>query len=62
MTRADAAAKYQPTDRLYLWWLTRPQQPVLIAEISLVRSTQMRVGEQQADHIDRPFLKDQRAL
>ena len=36
----EAAAKYQPTDRLYLWLLTQPQQPVLIGELNLVRSTQ----------------------
>src|SRR5579872_4555542 len=40
MSTAALTAKYQLADRLYLWWLTRPQQPVLIAEISLVRSTQ----------------------
>lgn len=34
------AAKYRPTDRLYLWLLTQPQQPVLIGELNLVRSTQ----------------------
>jgi serine/threonine-protein kinase HipA len=31
---------YQPTDRLHLWLLTQPQQPVLVGEINLVRSTQ----------------------
>src|ERR1700730_16922901 len=34
------ALKYRPTDRLYLWLLTQPQQPVLIGELNLVRSTQ----------------------
>jgi serine/threonine-protein kinase HipA len=33
-------AKYRPNDRLYLWLLTQPQQPVLIGELNLVRSTQ----------------------
>jgi serine/threonine-protein kinase HipA len=35
-----AVAKYRPTDRLYLWLLTQPEQPVLIGELNLVRSTQ----------------------
>jgi serine/threonine-protein kinase HipA len=35
-----AIARYQPSDRLYLWLLTRPQQPVLIGELNLVRSAQ----------------------
>jgi serine/threonine-protein kinase HipA len=33
-------ANYQPTDRLYLWLLKRPSQPVVIGELNLVRSTQ----------------------
>jgi serine/threonine-protein kinase HipA len=40
MADRDAAANYRPTDRLYLWLLTRPEQPVLIGELNLVRSTQ----------------------
>jgi serine/threonine-protein kinase HipA len=32
--------KYTPTDRLYLWLLTRPEQPVPIATLNLVRSSQ----------------------
>jgi serine/threonine-protein kinase HipA len=35
-----AIARYQPSDRLYLWLLTRPQQPVPIGELNLVRSAQ----------------------
>ena len=31
---------YQPSDRLSLWLLTRPQQPVLVGELKLVRTTQ----------------------
>lgn len=31
---------YTPTDRLHLWLLTQPQQPVLIGELNLVRSNQ----------------------
>jgi serine/threonine-protein kinase HipA len=34
------AAPYVPSDRLHLWLLTRPQQPVPIGELNLVRSTQ----------------------
>lgn len=34
------ATTYKPSDRLHLWLLTRPQQPVLIAELNLVRSSQ----------------------
>jgi serine/threonine-protein kinase HipA len=33
-------AKYQPTDRLHLWLLTQPRQPVLIGDLNLIRSTQ----------------------
>jgi serine/threonine-protein kinase HipA len=32
--------KYQPSDRLYLWLLTQPSQPLLIGALSLVRSLQ----------------------
>src|ERR1700685_328939 len=35
-----AGARYEPSDRLYLWLLTRPQQPVPIGVLNLVRSTQ----------------------
>ena len=35
-----SAAPYQPSDRLYLWLLTEPQQPVPIGELNLVRSAQ----------------------
>ena len=31
---------YTPTDRLYLWLLTHPLQPVLIGELNLVRANQ----------------------
>jgi serine/threonine-protein kinase HipA len=40
MADHKAVAKYRPTDRLHLWLLTRPEQPVLIGELNLVRSTQ----------------------
>jgi serine/threonine-protein kinase HipA len=35
-----ASARYEPSDRLYLWLLTRPQQPVPIGVLNLVRSSQ----------------------
>jgi serine/threonine-protein kinase HipA len=35
-----ALANYQPTDTLYLWYLTQPSRPIQIGELNLVRSTQ----------------------
>jgi serine/threonine-protein kinase HipA len=35
-----ASARYEPSDRLHLWLLTRPQQPVPIGVLNLVRSNQ----------------------
>ena len=35
-----SAAPYEPSDRLHLWLLTRPQQPLPIGELNLVRSNQ----------------------
>jgi serine/threonine-protein kinase HipA len=32
--------RYEPSNRLYLWLLTRPQQPVPIGELNLIRSSQ----------------------
>ena len=40
MAEPSLAAGYEPSDRLYLWLLTRPQLPVLIGELTLVRSMQ----------------------
>lgn len=37
---AARATPYQLTDQLHLWLLTRPEQPVLIGALNLVRSTQ----------------------
>jgi serine/threonine-protein kinase HipA len=34
------AINYTPTDRLYLWLLTKPAQPAYIGELNLVRATQ----------------------
>jgi hypothetical protein len=31
---------YKPSDRLYLWLLTRPDQPLPIAELNLAKSVQ----------------------
>jgi serine/threonine-protein kinase HipA len=31
---------YAPVDRLYLWLLAHPSQPVLVGELNLVRSNQ----------------------
>ena len=33
-------ARYEPSNRLYLWLLTRPQQPVPIGELNLIRVSQ----------------------
>jgi len=33
-------ARYEPSNQLHLWLLTRPQQPVPIGELNLVRSNQ----------------------
>jgi serine/threonine-protein kinase HipA len=49
MADLKAAAKYQPTDRLYLWLLTQPQRPVPIGDLNLIRSSQgvsLRYGAQ----------------
>jgi serine/threonine-protein kinase HipA len=35
-----ATARYEPSNQLHLWLLARPQQPVPIGELNLVRSTQ----------------------
>jgi serine/threonine-protein kinase HipA len=34
------AVRYEPSNQLHLWLLTRPQQPVPVGELNLVRSTQ----------------------
>jgi serine/threonine-protein kinase HipA len=39
-TAADPRAAYQPVDRLYLWSLLDPAQPVPAGELNLVRSNQ----------------------
>lgn len=37
---AATSTQYTPVDRLYLWLLTRPQQPLPVGELNLVRATQ----------------------
>lgn len=49
------ASDYQPSDRLYLWLLTRPQDPVPIGELKLVRTTQGVSLEYSADWLQRGF-------
>lgn len=39
MSATRSAVRYQPTDQLHLWLLTRPAQPVYIGELHLVRTT-----------------------
>jgi serine/threonine-protein kinase HipA len=39
MNPSAATVGYRPSDQLYLWLLTRPQLPVLIGELNLVRAT-----------------------
>jgi serine/threonine-protein kinase HipA len=53
--RPRSHAAYTPSDRLYLWLLTLPEQPLLIGELDLVRATQgvsLRYGE---DWLQRGF-------
>jgi hypothetical protein len=35
-----SAVRYEPSDRLHLWLLTRPLQPLPIGELNLIRSNQ----------------------
>ena len=69
------AAKYRPTDRLHLWLLTQPRQPVPIGDLSLIRSTQgvsLRYGEQWLQRgfalsedlplIDEEFLPEEKGV
>jgi serine/threonine-protein kinase HipA len=46
---------YQPSDRLFLWLLTRPQEPVLVGELKLVRTTQGVSLEYAPDWLQRGF-------
>jgi serine/threonine-protein kinase HipA len=40
MTDRGTVVNYRPTNQLFLWLLTQPDQPVLIGELNLLRSTQ----------------------
>src|ERR1700737_3086668 len=40
MADRGTVANYRPTNQLFLWLLTQPDQPVLIGELNLLRSTQ----------------------
>ena len=46
---------YEPTDRLYLWLLTRPSDPVLVGELKLVRTTQGVSLQYAPDWLERGF-------
>jgi serine/threonine-protein kinase HipA len=47
--------KYKPSDRLYLWLLTQPEQPVSIGELTLVRSNQGVALRYHDDWLQRGF-------
>lgn len=51
----SAGAKYQPVDRLYLWLMTQPQEPIAIGEINLVRAPQGVSLRYNADWLRRGF-------
>jgi serine/threonine-protein kinase HipA len=53
--RATTHPTYKPTDTLYLWLLTQPQQPVLIGELNLVRTTQGVSLRYSEDWLQRGF-------
>jgi serine/threonine-protein kinase HipA len=38
-TNLPAKHKYEPQDRLFLWWLAQPARPTLIGDLNLVRSS-----------------------
>ncbi len=47
MTAFDLSA-YHPTEALHLWWLGRPDSPVLVGELRIARKTKgvsLRYGE-----------------
>jgi len=75
MNTASQAASYRPSDRLYLWLLTQPQQPVYIGELHLDRATRgvsLRYGAGWLQHgfplsedlplIDQEFLPADKEL
>ncbi len=64
---SSARASYQPSDRLFLWWLADPEQPVWIGTLELVRSSRgvsLRYADSWAERgfalsEDLPLLKGQ---
>src|SRR5436190_15268697 len=38
MAEPGTSAAYTPGDRLFLWWLGRPEAPVLVGELQMVRT------------------------
>src|SRR5271168_797322 len=75
MADRGSTAKYRPTDRLHLWLLTQPQQPVPIGDLTLIRSTQgvsLRYGDrwlrrgfalsEDLQLIDEEFLPDEKGV
>jgi hypothetical protein len=59
---SPAKQKYEPRDQLLLWWLAEPSSPRLIGELNLVRSSRGSADlELLAEHIERPFLREQRS-
>lgn len=75
MSNAARSVKYVPSDRLYLWLLAQPQQPVLIGELNLLRSSQgvslrytqswLRDGfplSEDLPLIDEEFLPDEKGM
>jgi serine/threonine-protein kinase HipA len=55
VTDAVPSRAYEPSDTLYLWLLTRPERPVLIGDLSLVRSLQGVSLRYSDDWIGRGF-------
>ena len=55
MSLARASIRYQPTDRLYLWLVTQPSQPLLIGELHLLRATRGVSLRYAGDWLQRGF-------
>lgn len=76
MTRGDGmAARYEPRDELYLWWLGRPQAPVLIGDLRWVpslRGVSLQYDAHWRQHgfalsedlplLDQPFLPQEKDM
>lgn len=52
---AATPIRYQPTDQLHLWLLTRPDQPILIGELNLLRASQGVSLKYASDWLRRGF-------